>query len=34
MLHHVPSSEQQDRLFTETARVLRPGERLLGWIAG
>jgi SAM-dependent methyltransferase len=26
MLHHVPSSEQQDRLFGEVARVLRPGS--------
>ncbi len=25
MLHHVPSAELQDRLFTEVARVLRPG---------
>lgn len=25
MLHHVPSTELQDRLFTEVARVLRPG---------
>ena len=25
MLHHVPSTELQDRLFAEVARVLRPG---------
>jgi SAM-dependent methyltransferase len=25
MLHHVPTVELQDRLFTEVARVLRPG---------
>ena len=25
MLHHVPTDELQDRLFAETARVLRPG---------
>jgi ubiquinone/menaquinone biosynthesis C-methylase UbiE len=25
MLHHVPSGELQDRLFSEVARVLRPG---------
>lgn len=25
MLHHVPSAQQQDRLFAEAARVLRPG---------
>jgi SAM-dependent methyltransferase len=25
MLHHVPTSELQDRLFTEVARVLQPG---------
>ena len=25
MLHHVPTPELQDRLFAETARVLRPG---------
>jgi ubiquinone/menaquinone biosynthesis C-methylase UbiE len=34
MLHHVPSPEQQDRLFTEATRVLRPGERLPGRTAG
>jgi len=25
MLHHVPSTEHQDRVFTEVFRVLRPG---------
>jgi SAM-dependent methyltransferase len=25
MLHHVPSPEQQDRIFSEVARVVRPG---------
>jgi SAM-dependent methyltransferase len=30
MLHHVPSPEQQDRLFTEAARVLRPGGTFVG----
>jgi SAM-dependent methyltransferase len=25
MLHHVPSTEQQDRLFAQVARVVRPG---------
>lgn len=25
MLHHVPTSGQQDRIFAEVARVLRPG---------
>jgi hypothetical protein len=30
MLHHVPSFEQQDRLFTEAARVLRPGGTFAG----
>jgi SAM-dependent methyltransferase len=29
MLHHVPSSELQDRLFAEAARVLRPGAPLV-----
>lgn len=29
MLHHVPSPELQDRLFCETARVLRPGAPLV-----
>jgi ubiquinone/menaquinone biosynthesis C-methylase UbiE len=30
MLHHVPSVEQQDMLFTEVARVLRPGGVFAG----
>jgi SAM-dependent methyltransferase len=30
MLHHVPSAAQQDSLFAEVARVLRPGASLLG----
>jgi SAM-dependent methyltransferase len=30
MLHHVPSSAQQDRLLAELARVLRPGGLLIG----
>lgn len=30
MLHHVPTSEGQDRLFAEVRRVLRPG----GWFVG
>ena len=30
MLHHVPSPEQQDRLFAEAARVLRPGGVFAG----
>ena len=30
MLHHVPSPEQQDRLFSEAARVLRPGGTFAG----
>jgi ubiquinone/menaquinone biosynthesis C-methylase UbiE len=30
MLHHVPSAAQQDRLFSEVVRVLRPGASLLG----
>ena len=30
MLHHVPSPELQDRLFTETHRVLRPGGLFVG----
>jgi ubiquinone/menaquinone biosynthesis C-methylase UbiE len=30
MLHHVPSPEAQDRLFAETARVLRPGATFTG----
>ncbi|MFI5507107.1 class I SAM-dependent methyltransferase [Mycobacterium sp. NPDC051804] len=29
MLHHVPTIELQDRLFTEVARVLRPGAALV-----
>ncbi len=29
MLHHVPSAELQDRLFTELARVLAPGGVLV-----
>ncbi len=29
MLHHVPTSGQQDRLFAEVARVLRPGAALV-----
>jgi ubiquinone/menaquinone biosynthesis C-methylase UbiE len=29
MLHHVPTAELQDRLFTEIARVLRPGAALV-----
>jgi SAM-dependent methyltransferase len=30
MLHHVPSPAQQDRLFAEAARVLRPGRVFAG----
>jgi ubiquinone/menaquinone biosynthesis C-methylase UbiE len=30
MLHHVPSPQQQDRLFGELRRVLRPGALLVG----
>jgi len=30
MLHHVPSPELQDRLFSETRRVLRPGAVFAG----
>jgi SAM-dependent methyltransferase len=30
MLHHVPSSELQDRLLGEARRVLRPGAWLIG----
>jgi len=30
MLHHVPSPAQQDRLFGEAARVLRPGGTFAG----
>ena len=29
MLHHVPTDELQDRLFSEVARVLRPGAALV-----
>ena len=29
MLHHVPTIAQQDRLFAEVARVLRPGAALV-----
>lgn len=29
MLHHVPSVELQDRLFSEVARVLKPGAALV-----
>lgn len=30
MLHHVPSPQLQDRLFSEVARVLRPGGGFAG----
>jgi SAM-dependent methyltransferase len=30
MLHHVPSSEGQDRILAEARRVLRPGGLLVG----
>jgi ubiquinone/menaquinone biosynthesis C-methylase UbiE len=30
MLHHVPSSEHQDRLLAEVSRVLRPGGTFAG----
>ena len=30
MLHHVPSPEEQDRVFAEMARVVRSG----GWVLG
>lgn len=30
MLHHVPSTELQDRLFAEVSRVLRPGAVFVG----
>lgn len=30
MLHHVASSQAQDQLFTELARVLRPGGSVIG----
>jgi ubiquinone/menaquinone biosynthesis C-methylase UbiE len=30
MLHHLPSAEDQDRLFAEAARVLRPGGVFAG----
>jgi ubiquinone/menaquinone biosynthesis C-methylase UbiE len=29
MLHHVPTAELQDQLFSEVARVLRPGAALV-----
>jgi SAM-dependent methyltransferase len=29
MLHHIPSPVLQDRLFAETARVLRPGASII-----
>lgn len=29
MLHHVPTVEEQDRLFAEVARVLRPGGQFV-----
>jgi ubiquinone/menaquinone biosynthesis C-methylase UbiE len=29
MLHHVPTTELQDRLFAEVARVLRPGAAMV-----
>ena len=29
MLHHVAPAERQDRLFSEMARVLRPGAALV-----
>jgi SAM-dependent methyltransferase len=30
MLHHIPSAEDQDRVFAEVARVLRPGGTFAG----
>jgi SAM-dependent methyltransferase len=30
VLHHMPSAEHQDRLFTELHRVLRPGGIFVG----
>jgi SAM-dependent methyltransferase len=30
VLHHIPSAEQQDAVFAEINRVLRPGAALLG----
>lgn len=30
MLHHVPSADEQDRLFAEVARLLRPGGLFVG----
>lgn len=30
MLHHIPSARQQDELFTEACRVLRPGGVFAG----
>lgn len=29
MLHHIPSAEDQDRVFAELARVLQPGGRMV-----
>jgi len=34
MLHHVPSSDLQDRLFAEARRVLRPGGIFAGSDSG
>jgi ubiquinone/menaquinone biosynthesis C-methylase UbiE len=31
VLHHLPSSEQQDRAFTEIRRVLQPGGQFLAF---
>ncbi|HJT37869.1 MAG TPA: class I SAM-dependent methyltransferase [Actinomycetota bacterium] len=30
VLHHIPSREEQDRLFSEAARILRPGGMFVG----
>src|SRR4051794_17882803 len=30
MLHHVPSVDEQDRVFAEVSRLLRPGAPFLG----